>query len=371
MKRTIICLLTALLLLTGCTKNNMDLYPLDKDGMERLPYLQINQEQARRMMEYDDGHVIVDVRRQDEYDAGHIPGAICIPNESIGTEPPEELPDRSQVILIYCRSGNRSKQAAEKLGKMGYYNIYEFGGIIDWKGEIVTTDTKTEATLTFDSFDGGGSEYNIELDSDIVTCTRKKDYLDANHDEIDGAAFRITYTFTGVAQGETTATVKARSPIVGNFDYKYSVRVDDKLNVSIEKLETIDWDEAANAVQPVPTLAIAANGKVFYAHPEDNASAQALIEKLSGGPVEVEMHDYGHFEKVGPLPWDLPRTDETITTEPGDVILYQGNQITIYYDQNTWDFTRLAKIRDATKEALLEVFGDGNVTVKLWVEWSE
>ena len=371
MKRTIVCLLTALLLLTGCTQNNMDFYPLDKDGMERLPYLQIDQEQARRMMETDDGHVIVDVRRQDEYDAGHIPGAICIPNESIGTEPPEELPDRSQVILIYCRSGNRSKQAAEKLGKMGYYNVYEFGGIINWKGEIVTTDTKTEATLTFDSFDGGGSEYDIELDSDIVTCTRKKEYLDANHDELDGAAFRITYTFTGVAQGEATATVKARSPIAGNFDYKYSVRVDEKLNVSIEKLETIDWDEAANAVQPVPTLMIATNGKVFYAHPEDNASAQALIEKLSGGPVEIEMHDYGHFEKVGPLPWDLPRTDETITTEPGDVILYQGNQITIYYDQNTWDFTRLARIEDVTREELLSAFGEGDVKVILWIEWSE
>ena len=85
MKRTIICLLTALLLLTGCTKNDMDHYPLDKDGMERLPYLKIDQEQAMLMMETDDGHVIVDVRRQDEYDAGHIPGAICIPNESIGT----------------------------------------------------------------------------------------------------------------------------------------------------------------------------------------------------------------------------------------------------------------------------------------------
>ena len=371
MKRTIVCLLTASLLLTGCTQNNMDFYPLDKDGMERLPYLQIDQEQAMLMMEYDDGHVIVDVRRQDEYDAGHIPGAICIPNESIGTEPPEELPDRNQVILIYCRSGNRSKQAAEKLGKMGYYRVYEFGGIIDWKGEIVTTDVKAEATLTFDSFDGGGPEFDIELDSDIVTCTRRKEYFDANHDELDGAAFRITYSFTGVTPGETAMTVKERSPIAGNYDHTYSVKVDEKLNVSIEKLETIDWDEAANAIRPVPTLVISANGRVFYGDLEDNPSAQAFIEKLSHEAIEVELHDYGHFEKVGSLPWSLPRTDETITTRPGDVILYQGNQITIYYDQNTWDFTRLARIGDATKDALLEAFGDGNVTVKLWIEWSE
>ena len=127
----------------------------------------------------------------------------------------------------------------------------------------------------------------------------------------------------------------------------------------------------ANAVRPVPTLVIAANGRVFYAHPEDNASAQAFLEKLSSESIEVGMHDYGQFEKVGPLPWDLPRADETITAKPGDVILYQGNQITIYYDQNTWDLTRLAKIENVTKEDLLAAFGDGDVTVTLSIEWSE
>ena len=71
------------------------------------------------------------------------------------------------------------------------------------------------------------------------------------------------------------------------------------------------------------------------------------------------------------LPWSLPRNDEQITTEPGDIILYQGNQVTIYYDVNTWSFTRLAKIDGATKEELLDALGDGNVTVAFWVEWSE
>ena len=89
-------------------------------------------------MERDDGHVIVDVRRQDEYDAGHIPGAILIPNESIGAARPEALPDPNQVILVYCRSGNRSKQASEKLAALGYANVYEFGGINTWTGEITT-----------------------------------------------------------------------------------------------------------------------------------------------------------------------------------------------------------------------------------------
>lgn len=116
---------------------------------------------------------------------------------------------------------------------------------------------------------------------------------------------------------------------------------------------------------------IEAGGRTFYATLMDNSSAQALVEKLGSGPVQVDMRDYGRFEKVGPLPWSLPRNDESITTEPGDVILYQGNQITIYYDRNTWDFTRLARIENVTQEDLLSAFGDGDVTICFSIEWSE
>ena len=121
-------------LLTGCALMGR---VLDGGGMAGQSYRQISQDEAKEMMARDDGHVVVDVRRQDEYDAGHIPGAILIPNESIGTERPEALPDLHQIILIYCRSGNRSKQAAQKLFDMGYTDIYEFGGINTWTGEIV------------------------------------------------------------------------------------------------------------------------------------------------------------------------------------------------------------------------------------------
>ena len=111
-------------------------------------YAQIDQETAKEMMARDDGHVVVDVRRQDEYDAGHIPGAILIPNEDIVSDPPEALPDYDQIILIYCRNGNRSKQAAQKLAGMGYTQIYEFGGIITWTGDIVTTEEEQRAAMT-------------------------------------------------------------------------------------------------------------------------------------------------------------------------------------------------------------------------------
>ena len=109
-------------------------------------YTQISQETAAESMLRDDGHVIVDVRRQDEYDAGHIPGAILIPNESIGNVRPLALPDPEQIILVYCRSGNRSRQAAQKLADLGYTNVYEFGGILTWPGEIVTDESVPEET---------------------------------------------------------------------------------------------------------------------------------------------------------------------------------------------------------------------------------
>ena len=90
-----------------------------------------------QIMNENTNYIILDVRTIDEYNEGHIPNAICIPNETIGSDIVEKLPIKEQLILIYCRSGNRSKQAAEKLKKLGYTSLIEFGGIIDWKGEIV------------------------------------------------------------------------------------------------------------------------------------------------------------------------------------------------------------------------------------------
>ena len=94
-------------------------------------------QEAMEMMAAEENHIILDVRTQQEYAAGHIPGAIVIPNETIGTKEIPQLPDKDQLIMVYCRSGNRSKQASDKLVKLGYTNIVEFGGIIDWPGEIV------------------------------------------------------------------------------------------------------------------------------------------------------------------------------------------------------------------------------------------
>ena len=105
-------------------------------GSSSLGYRQISMDKAVKMMKDEKNYIILDVRRPDEFAEGHIPGAINVPNEEIGSADIAELPDKSQLILVYCRSGRRSKEASEKLVKLGYTNIVEFGGINDWKGEI-------------------------------------------------------------------------------------------------------------------------------------------------------------------------------------------------------------------------------------------
>lgn len=101
-------------------------------------YRQVTTEEAVNIMQTEENYVILDVRTAQEFASGHIPGAVLLPNETIGTEDIPLLPDKDQLILVYCRSGNRSKQAAEKLAQLGYTNIVEFDGINSWTGEIVT-----------------------------------------------------------------------------------------------------------------------------------------------------------------------------------------------------------------------------------------
>ena len=122
-KRVLPIILSALLL-TACAPGNS------------LGYKQITMSEAVKMMETEKNYIILDVRRADEFAEGHIPGAINIANEDIVDSEPAELPDKEQLIYVYCRSGNRSKQAAAKLAAMGYTNIVECGGILDWTGEI-------------------------------------------------------------------------------------------------------------------------------------------------------------------------------------------------------------------------------------------
>ena len=271
-KGILIIVAVVLLLLTACTSSGQ---VMDGPDMVRS-YTQISQDEAKQMMELDDGHVIVDVRRQDEYDAGHIPGAICIPNESIGSEQPQELPDLDQVILIYCRSGNRSKQAAQKLFNMGYTKVYEFGGINDWTGEVVT-ETPDE---------GASQESEME---------------------------------TQMTEGEETEM----------------------------KLTIGDT--------PVPVTW------------EENESVEALKALALEDALTIQMSMYGGFEQVGPIGQDIVSNDTQTTTQAGDIVLYSGDQIVIFYGSNSWAYTRLGHV-DLSQEEMEGLLGNGDVTLTLQME---
>ena len=126
--KKLIFLLLAVMMLTACGQ--------DKENDQGAVYVNITAEEAKQIMDSEEGYIVLDVRTQEEYDEGHIPGAIVISHEEIAEKAEEVLTDKEQLILVYCRSGRRSKIAAETLVELGYTNIKEFGGIIDWPYEI-------------------------------------------------------------------------------------------------------------------------------------------------------------------------------------------------------------------------------------------
>ena len=121
-------LLLAVMMITACGQ--------DKENNQGAVYMNITAEETKQIMDTEEGYIILDVRTQEEYDEGHIPGAIVISHEEIEEKAEDVLTDKDQLILVYCRSGRRSKIAAEALVELGYTNIKEFGGIIDWPYEV-------------------------------------------------------------------------------------------------------------------------------------------------------------------------------------------------------------------------------------------
>lgn len=177
------------LILAGCGS---------KKAEERPSYQQITQAEAQRIMDEEEGYIILDVRRQDEFDAGHIPGAILIPNESIDKERPEELPDLDQTILVYCRSGNRSKQASQKLADMGYTDIKEFGGINTWPGEIVTAEDEAVSESVTSGAIRNGSTYSPKE----ITILKGEEVMDETDLLETGLSNFLLHELEKIGQGQ-------------------------------------------------------------------------------------------------------------------------------------------------------------------------
>ena len=130
MKKLLLFLILAVIL-SGCSAS-------PEECGTKFGYRQVTAVVGIAIMDGEENYILLDVRTREEYENAHIPGAICIPNETIGTEEIPALPDKDQLILVYCRSGNRSKQASEKLAALGYTHVVEFGGIMDWPGDTVS-----------------------------------------------------------------------------------------------------------------------------------------------------------------------------------------------------------------------------------------
>lgn len=237
-------------------------------GSSQPTYKQISQDEAMQMMKDESGYLIVDVRTPEEFAEGHIPSAINVPNEEIGTEMPDALPDKDQLLLVYCRRGNRSKEASQKLADMGYTNVYEFGGIETWTGDVVTEEQE--------------------------------------------AAVKVTYDMQ-LKIGDTPVSVT--------------------------------W--------------------------EKNDAVDALAEMTAGDWHNFQLSMYGGFEQVGSLGASLPASDKQMTTEAGDIVLYSGNQIVMFYGSNSWAYTRLGHISDKSQAELEELLGNGDVTISIKTEFSE
>lgn len=171
------------------------------------------------------------------------------------------------------------------------------------------------------------------------------------------------FSFSNCGNGNAPTNTETTSPTQIS-EAESSATNGNTTDLTVE--EPIETPEIAEPNQEETVLKISVGEYTFYATLEDNSSAEELREMLAQGSVTVQMEDYGGFEKVGSLGTELTRNDEPITTQPGDIILYQGNQIVIYYGTNSWTFTRLAKINDATD--LKAKLGEGTVQVTFSLE---
>ena len=172
------------------------------------------------------------------------------------------------------------------------------------------------------------------------------------------AALVSVLVLAGCAQGQTSSSARASAESASSIESHASAK-------SADAIETPSIAGSARAAEAPTSFLVSVNDAQLTVKPADTEAARTLMEHLQAGPITVSLHAYGGFEQVGPLPWSLPASDEQITTSPGDIVLYQGNQISIFTGSNSWAYTPLGSIEGATPERLLEVFGGDAVEVTL------
>ena len=251
-RRRLLHLILPVLFLVSCSADR-----------KTLSYKQISQEEAVKMMKTEDC-LILDVRTEEEYNDGHIPNAVCLPVETIGSETPAELPDKDQAILIYCRTGVRAARAAESLANLGYTNVYDFGGIADWKGEIVTE-------------------------------------------------------------------------------------------------ESLDYGE------PEASLTLEISDRQIYTNIITNTE---LLEAMGTSSFELSFRDEGSVKRAV-LPFTVSLEEKDTEVRTGDVLLCSGNEMILILEAGTVRGERIGNFTGMTKGELEEIFGEGNFTAQMFLDWMD
>lgn len=303
------------------------------------------------------------------------PEVTLAPEKTVSPEATLAPDGHEKVLVAYFSCTGSTKQIAEKIAKGLDADIYE----------IVPEISYTSADLNYNDSNSRSSVEQKDPSvrpgiSGNVSNMEQYETLLMGYPIWHGAAPRIMDTFvesydfsgkkiipfcTSASSGIGDSATALQALCRGNATWDRGRR----FSGDATETEITDWlGELGLAEEPVETeeskmINIQVGTVNFTAELMKNSSAEAFAEKLAEGPLTVEMHDYGNFEKVGALGFDLPTNNEQITTEPGDVILYMGNQITIYYDTNSWNFTRLGKIQGVTKEELKSALGAGDVIV--------
>ena len=177
------------------------------------------------------------------------------------------------------------------------------------------------------------------------------------------AALVAMLLLVGCAQGQASPSVDVSSKSATSTSASSTSA--ESTDAAVEQSATTAVDDSTESAEAAGSFIISANGKQLEVRLANTNAARALAEQLQTGPVTVSLHPYGGFEQVGPLPWALPESDEQIATSPGDIMLYQGNQITIFTGSNSWAYTPLGNIEGATSDTLREVFGDDAVEITL------
>lgn len=225
---------------------------------------------------------------------------------------------------------------------------------VSWRNSMEYEPEST--TLSFPSFDGGGPMFEAVLDdAEVVSCEKRIDHSNADHENVTGAGYHVIFSFTGLREGETGLLIEERSPIAGNYNRKYRVTVDEGLNVTLEEgpvteLYEDQWD-----------MQLTINGNWVPVTWEASEAVEELKYLL---PLTIQLSMYGGFEQVGDIGTALTGSDAQITAESGDVMLYSGDRIVLFYGSNDWAYTKLGHI-DLTREELAELLGGGDVEITL------